>query len=97
MPPLAARLPGSRSSVTPISPLAPISTAEHVSPAAPMSWIAMTQPLAMISRHASSKSFSENRVADLHGRALLLCIRVEFGRTPWWRRECRSRPVFEPR
>src|SRR5215467_12398828 len=49
----------SRSRVTPRSPFAPISTAEQVSPAAPMSWMAMTQPLAMISRQASSNSFSE--------------------------------------
>jgi len=50
----------SRSSVTPRSPFAPISTAEQVRPAAPMSWIAITQPAAMISRQASSSSFSEN-------------------------------------
>ena len=50
----------SRSSTTPRSPLAPISTAEQVSPAAPMSWIAITQSFAMISRQASSSSFSEN-------------------------------------
>src|SRR5438046_1933586 len=48
----------SRSRSTPRSPLAPISTAEHVSPAAPMSWIAMTQPFSMISRQASNSSFS---------------------------------------
>src|SRR5215467_9070830 len=50
----------SRSRSTPRSPLAPISTAEQVRPAAPMSWIAMTQPFAIISRQASSKSFSAN-------------------------------------
>ena len=48
----------SRLSSTPRSPLAPISTAEQVRPAAPMSWIAITQSAAMISRQASSKSFS---------------------------------------
>ena len=50
----------SSSRSTPRLPLAPISTAEQVSPAAPMSWMAMTQPLCMISRQASSRSFSEN-------------------------------------
>src|SRR5579871_3567972 len=61
----------SRSSVTPRSPLAPISTAEQVRPAAPMSWIAITQPLRMISRQAS----------NLHGRPLLLGILAELGRS----------------
>src|SRR5881227_46774 len=58
--PVSRQGTASRSRVTPRSPLAPISTAEQVSPAAPMSWIAITQSLAMISRQASSRSFSEN-------------------------------------
>ena len=42
----------------PRSPLAPISTADEVRPAAPMSWMAITAPVAISSRQASSSSFS---------------------------------------
>ena len=86
----------SRSSVTPRSPLAPISTAEQVSPAAPMSWIAMTQPLCMISRQASSSSFSENgsptcTVGRLPSESS--SNSAEAIEAPWMP----SRPVLEPR
>jgi len=60
--------------------LAPISTAEQVSPAAPMSWMAMTQSLAMISRQASSNNFLRERIADLHGGALFFGSFAKFGR-----------------
>src|SRR5665213_3210909 len=67
----------SRSSSTPRSPFAPISTAEEVSPAAPMSWIATTAPEAISSRHASSSSFSAKgsptvQVGDPFAEKLLL-------------------------
>ena len=42
----------------PAPPLLAISTLEEVRPAAPMSWIAITQSASMISRQASSSSFS---------------------------------------
>jgi hypothetical protein len=44
----------------PSPPLSPISTAEQVSPAAPISWIEITAPLSISSRHASSRRFSVN-------------------------------------
>ena len=51
---------GTRSSSRrmPKDPLSPISTAEQVRPAAPMSWIEITAPVAISSRHASISRFS---------------------------------------
>src|SRR2546423_1326382 len=86
----------SRLRSTPRSPLAPISTAEQVRPAAPMSWIAITQSLAMISRHASSSSFSENGSPTCTvGRFSSASApnSAEAMVAPWMP----SRPVFEPR
>ena len=64
----------------PRSPLAPISTADEVRPAAPMSWMAMTQPVAMSLQAGLEQQLLGERVADLHGRALLLGVLVELGR-----------------
>src|ERR1035438_2062842 len=45
----------------PAPPRLAVSQVEHVSPAAPMSWIPTTRPgTAIISRHASIRSFSMN-------------------------------------
>src|ERR1035441_5748771 len=71
----------SRSSVTPRSPLAPISVADEVKPAAPMSWIAITQPLCMISRQASSSSFSENGSPTCRVREQKITIAASSGLT----------------
>ena len=80
----------------PRSPLAPISTAEDVSPAAPMSWIAMTQSAAMISRQASSSSFSaKGSPTCTVGRfsAESSSNSADAMVAPWMP----SRPVLEPR
>ena len=70
----------SRSSSMPRSPLAPISTAEQVRPAAPMSWMAMTAPVCHQLEAGFQQQLFGEGVADLHGRALLLDVVVEFGR-----------------
>ncbi len=72
----------------PRSPLAPISTAEEVRPAAPMSWMAMTAPVAISSRQASSSSFSaKGSPTCTVGR--LAAHRRRRRPRPWRRRRCR--------
>ena len=86
----------SSSSVMPRSPLAPISVEDEVRPAAPISWMAMTQPLAMISRQASSSSFSEKGSPTCTvGRFSSESSpnSAEAMEAPWMP----SRPVLEPR
>ena len=61
-----------RSISTPLPARPAISKDDDVSPAAPMSWMPTTASVWKSSRHASSRSFSVNGIADLHGRALLL-------------------------
>src|SRR5882724_5146699 len=75
----------SRSRSTPRSPLAPISTAEHVSPAAPISWIAITQSFAMFSEKLLLEACLEIMAKDCviaiqdMGAAGLTCSAVEMG------------------
>jgi hypothetical protein len=76
-------------SSTPRSPFAPISTAEQVRPAAPMSWMAMTQPFPMISRQASSSSFSANGSPTCTVGRFSSAYRRRIRPRPWSRRGCR--------
>ena len=70
----------SRSSSMPSPPLPAISTEEEVSPAAPMSWIATIASLCHQFEAGLDQQFLGERVADLHGRPLLLGIGAELGR-----------------
>ena len=85
----------SRSSRTPVPARPAISNDDDVSPAAPMSWMPTIASVAMISRQASSSSFSVNGSPTCTvGRfsSVVSSNSAEAIVAPW----IPSRPVFEP-